>query len=395
MKVKNDSKLVMKGQVEEKNEIIKTIASKDCSKLAKITNEMKLTAMKTVHDNMGHMSFERCYPLLMARHRWPGMSLDFRKHIQTCVTCLARNEPRKRPYNFQHTSADFPFQLTNMDICGPFRATDRGNKHFIGLVDVLSKYIVLQEVKEANSENVIEFLKKFIFTYSCPVNIKFDNAQYFKSTKLIEFLKESNIGFSYSTPGHHEGNSNIERVFRTIHTLMSKELRENVGIQWDECLNKIAFFYNVTVHNTTKFTPFYLVFGREPIFQQDLLFNNYNLDSVIDKGHMKFAYDLAKNIATAIRDKYNVLSREGAEVTPTTKYNIGDKILIRRPDLKIERKHECPWKAGYEITNIFDTYVECRLRRPDTMKFKGRPKKVFYQDIKPNFALLEKEEVKS
>uniref|UniRef100_A0A0N5A5W6 CCHC-type domain-containing protein n=1 Tax=Parastrongyloides trichosuri TaxID=131310 RepID=A0A0N5A5W6_PARTI len=32
MKVKNDSKLVMKGQVEEKNEIINTIASKDCSK---------------------------------------------------------------------------------------------------------------------------------------------------------------------------------------------------------------------------------------------------------------------------------------------------------------------------------------------------------------------------
>uniref|UniRef100_A0A0N4Z8A5 RNA-directed DNA polymerase n=1 Tax=Parastrongyloides trichosuri TaxID=131310 RepID=A0A0N4Z8A5_PARTI len=399
----HDTTEVEKIHVEEKSDIISAIATNDCTKIPKMTNEMKLSAMKAVHDELGHMCFERCYPLLMVRHKWPGMSLDFRKHIQTCETCLSRNEPRKRPYAFQHTSADYPFHMTNMDICGPFRVTNKGNKHFIGLVDVLSKYIVLQEVSDANSDNVIDFLRKFMFIYSCPAVIKFDNAQYFKSHKLIEFLKESKIEYNYSTPGHHEGNSNIERVFRTIHTLMSKELRNNTDLQWDDCLPKIAFFYNCTVHATTKFSPFYLVFGREPVFKQDLTLDvkklrnlvDYNLESVIDKGHMSFSYKLAKELSSAVRNKLNTLSSDDSADTPTHEYNIGDKILIKRPDFKNERKHECPWKSGYEITNIFENHIECRIRMPNTLKFKGRPKKVFFTEIKPDYALLKNGEVKS
>uniref|UniRef100_A0A0K0FET0 RNA-directed DNA polymerase n=1 Tax=Strongyloides venezuelensis TaxID=75913 RepID=A0A0K0FET0_STRVS len=376
---------------ESKDNIIKNIANVDCLKLPKISDSDKLKYMKSVHDDLGHMCYERCYPLLVARYKWPGMSLDFRKHIQSCNVCLSRNNPKKRPYHFEHTSANFPFEKVNVDVCGPFRATSRGNKYFIGLIDVLTKYIILQEIVDADSEALINFFNnKVIFLYSCPIDVKLDNAQYCKARKLIKFFEDLNIKYSYSTPLHHEGNCNIERVFKTIHTLISKELKINPDLEWDMCLNKIAFFYNATVHMTTKFSPFYLIFGRNPVLKSDVILDanklkylvDYDLNDVLDKCHLQAAHNIAKELSDITRERLNAGSCKNVANADSNSYNIGDKVLIRRPNLKNERKHDCPWQTGYEITDVYKNYVECRVRNPKTNGFKGRPRKVFFTDVK-------------
>uniref|UniRef100_A0A0K0FEP9 RNA-directed DNA polymerase n=1 Tax=Strongyloides venezuelensis TaxID=75913 RepID=A0A0K0FEP9_STRVS len=374
---------------ENKKNIIKKIANIDCSKFPEITDEEKIKLMEAVHDNLGHMCFEKCYPLLVARQKWPGMSLDFRKHIQSCKICLSRNNPRKRPYQFEHTSADFPFQKVNVDICGPFRGTTNGNKFFIGLIDVLTKYIILQEIADANSESLINFfINKVIFLYSCPIEVKLDNAQYCKSKKLLQFFDDMGIKYSHSTPLHHEGNCNIERVFKTIHTLISKELKLNPDLEWDECLSKIAYFYNVNVHLTTKFSPFFLIFGRNPVLKSDVILDHeklkyivdYDLNNVINKCHIQNAHKLAKELSDITREKLNGI--DNADYSEPNNLNIGDKVLIKRPNFKNEKKHDCPWQSGYEVTDVFKNYVECRIRNPTTNTFKGRPRKVFFTDVK-------------
>jgi hypothetical protein len=46
---------------------------------------------------------------------------------------------------------------------------------------------------------------------------------------------------------------------------------------WDLILNKIAFAYNTSVHETTEATPFELQFGRKPTIQIDILLPNTEL----------------------------------------------------------------------------------------------------------------------
>ena len=46
---------------------------------------------------------------------------------------------------------------------------------------------------------------------------------------------------------------------------------------WDLILNKIAFAYNVSVHETTQTTPFELLFGRKPTIPIDILLPNTEL----------------------------------------------------------------------------------------------------------------------
>jgi hypothetical protein len=46
---------------------------------------------------------------------------------------------------------------------------------------------------------------------------------------------------------------------------------------WDLILNKIAFAYNTSVHETTEATPFELQFCRKPTIQIDILLPNTEL----------------------------------------------------------------------------------------------------------------------
>ena len=42
-------------------------------------------------------------------------------------------------------------------------------------------------------------------------------------------------------------------------------------IEWDEAIYYTSFSYNTSVHSSTKFTPAYLMFGRELSFPLELL----------------------------------------------------------------------------------------------------------------------------
>ena len=48
--------------------------------------------------------------------------------------------------------------------------------------------------------------------------------------------------------------------------------------KWDESLDKLAFAYNTSTHATTKFSPFYLMYGRQPKIPLDLFSHNVSID---------------------------------------------------------------------------------------------------------------------
>ncbi len=88
---------------------------------------------------------------------------------------------------------------------------------------------------------------------------------------------------------------------------MLRTLTENQKHEWKHHLNKVVHAYNNTQHETTGFSPHYLLFGRSPRLPVDLAFglspgqsdSTKNRDDYVDKwkDRMKEAYELARKSA--------------------------------------------------------------------------------------------------
>ncbi|CAF4814350.1 unnamed protein product, partial [Rotaria socialis] len=78
------------------------------------------------------------------------------------------------------------------------------------------------------------------------------------------------IGYdhTYSTTYHPQSNGMIERFNATFVPQIAK-LQDKEHNNWDEFLSPVVFAYNTGTHSTTQYSPFQLLYGREPRLPTD------------------------------------------------------------------------------------------------------------------------------
>jgi len=74
----------------------------------------------------------------------------------------------------------------------------------------------------------------------------------------------------FSTTCHPQMHGKTEVVNRTLSTLLRAVLKKNLKL-WEESLPHVEFAYDRTVHSTTKFCPFEIVYGFKSTAPIDLL----------------------------------------------------------------------------------------------------------------------------
>jgi hypothetical protein len=74
----------------------------------------------------------------------------------------------------------------------------------------------------------------------------------------------------FSTTCHPQTDGQTEVVNRTLSTILRAGLKTNLKL-WEECLPHIEFAYNISVHSTTKVSPFQVEYSFNPRASIDLL----------------------------------------------------------------------------------------------------------------------------
>jgi hypothetical protein len=74
----------------------------------------------------------------------------------------------------------------------------------------------------------------------------------------------------FSTTCHPQTNGQTEVVNRTLTQLLHAVIQKNLK-NWEDCLPFIKFVYNRSVHSTTKFSLFEIVYGFNPLTPMDLI----------------------------------------------------------------------------------------------------------------------------
>ncbi|PKI49539.1 hypothetical protein CRG98_030076 [Punica granatum] len=73
----------------------------------------------------------------------------------------------------------------------------------------------------------------------------------------------------FSTACHPQTDGQTEVVNRILFSLIRATVNKNLK-SWDTCLVLVEFSYNRSIHNTTRKTPFEVVYGFNPITPLDL-----------------------------------------------------------------------------------------------------------------------------
>jgi hypothetical protein len=110
---------------------------------------------------------------------------------------------------------------------------------------------------------------------------------------LIEMLNSLATKLLFSTTCHPQTevvNRNLTQLLRTV---IQKNLKT-----WEDCLPFIEFLYNRTMHTTTSYSPFEIVYGFNPLTPLNLMTLTIDKRSSLD-GHRKA--ELVKSIHERVR----------------------------------------------------------------------------------------------
>ena len=108
------------------------------------------------------------------------------------------------------------------------------------------------------------YIKHILPTTSCSTFIVQDNGTEFKNSQQIATFKSLGIKPIYSNPYRLQGNSRLENTHNFLKCTISKFLH-NSTLEWDDILPIAAYIYNNAPTVNDLKSPFFLVFGRDPL----------------------------------------------------------------------------------------------------------------------------------
>lgn len=225
-----------------------------------------------------HLSFARTYETVRTRFFWQAMGRDVEEYTKACVECAARKTPHVKPSGgLQPISTSHAWEIMAADIMGPLPTSASGNTHLLVVTDLFTKWTVAFGIADTTAETIARVFVKNIFTmYSVPAKILTDRAANFNSNLANQIYKLYNT-YKLSTTGYHpQCDGQTERFNHTLCDMIAAYVNRRDFNDWDDYALAACQTYNATIHSTTKMTPYYALFHREPKLPLDWVMSNYD-----------------------------------------------------------------------------------------------------------------------
>ena len=140
------------------------------------------------------------------------------------------------------------------------------------LQDHFSKYIVAYVVKDPTACTAAETLRNGYFgLFSAPAYLVSDQGKAFTGHVITHLCELYRVQRLRTLPYHAQTNGQVERMNQTI-THMIGKLEEDRKACWSKHLSELLLAYNATHSTVTRYSPYYLLFGRRPRIPVDYLF---------------------------------------------------------------------------------------------------------------------------
>lgn len=195
---------------------------------------------------------------------WPKMGADVKAFVGDCDVCKETKAPNVtlRPLMGQQITVDRPWQRIYVDLLGPYPRSKSGHTSLLIVLDQYSKFVLLQPLRKATASEITRFLEKQVFNmFGVPESVWSDNGVQFVSREFRALLEL--FGVKHITTASHSPQSNAsERVNRSILAAIRSYVSDDQQT-WDEEISAIGSALRNNKHESTGYSPHYLVFGQQ------------------------------------------------------------------------------------------------------------------------------------
>lgn len=214
-----------------------------------------------------HLGVAKTYKKLKLRYFWPGMYKDTADFIKNCNTCNSYKHSSLAPPGFmgEPKICCRPFQCISIDLVGPLPMSRQQNTYLLVVVCCFTKYCLLFPLRRATGRVIAQRLEDHVFLiHGIPQTVICDNGPQFISHEVHALYEKYNIPQVHMGPVYCPQVNTVERYNRTIITAVSSFVEDDHRT-WDVNIHKIQFAMNTAVNESTSYTPFFLVHGREAV----------------------------------------------------------------------------------------------------------------------------------
>ena len=202
------------------------------------------------------------------------MQQEVEEYVRSCYSCQTSKNTTRRPFGLLNPiKADYPWQVITMDFVSGFApGRQTGNTMCLVIVDKFSKYTILESVSvNIDAEQTADVLvKRLISLFGIPEKIITDRGPQFSAQlwhRILNFLGSKS---ALSAAHHPQTDGQSERAIQTLLQLIRIFANQNQN-EWEDLLPMLQFSLNDAFCESTRSTPFRVLFGHDPTSPMSLV----------------------------------------------------------------------------------------------------------------------------
>lgn len=340
------------GKTYQDYNLYQGILCKGGEQLLVIPKKMEEFIIRKAHEN-GHFGKKKTLEMIKKQYHIEDLEKKVTDILASCVPCIlgSRKSGKQEGYLHPLDKDEGPLHTLHVDHIGPLAETRKKYNYILTVVDGFTKFVWIFPVKTVTAKESIEKMEMLQQTFGNPNRIISDRGTAFTSKEFEEYCDREGIQHTKITTGVPRGNGQVERIHRTIISVLTKMTIEE-PTHWYKHTSKLQRALNSTFQRSIGTTPFELLTGVKMRQKEDLQLiqmveNEYVSTFMAEREE---ARNRAKEQILKVQEEnkrgYNNKRKSGTE------YKIGDLVAIKRTQFGTSMKLKSKFLGPYKVIGV-------------------------------------------